>query len=223
MIVRSLSDAITTTLSNSINHPNVAGLVVTGIFYHFTFLGVDIAAMYYAYTDKELQDIKPYVDVQKKFNFFATVITFAVNLSFSSVIILCSVFLYYRNIRKVNYETSCFQRFFSPLFYVVNPTFDSVAFWRGITKEEEKKRIAWIVCFMLLSPCFSLASHVGYIFAAWLTKPSLALSVALLFLGVSLYLFLMFRQLYMVNKGIVLKYGTYYNLLISFLPILSSS
>ena len=55
---------------------------------------------------------------------------------------------------------------------------------------------------MLLAPLFSLISHIGYIFAAWLTEPSKTTLVALIFLGITVFLFIVFRQCYIANEKV---------------------
>ncbi len=208
MVVRSLSNAITTKLSSSLNHPTVTGMVLTGVFVHFCCLSLDMMAIYYMHHDEELRDNEPHVDVRKKLNFFTTAITLTFNLIVTLMIVLCLVYLQCQHIGAVN-ASRClklsFQCILSPCFYVIFGRFDVEEFWKGVSGNDEtqkRKYFAWIVCFMLLAPLFSFSSHLGYIFVAWLTKPTLALSVALMLLGVCLYLFFMFRQCYMVNKDI---------------------
>lgn len=213
MVVRSLKTSITTKLSNSANHPNVAGLVLTGIFYHLFFLAMDAVAVYNMLVDRELGDL-PNANAHERFNFFATWITLSFNLFITMTLLLCSAYLHSKHICGRNKGDCClfrhiFPRVFSPLFYVIFGDFDMEDFWRKVLDSHQndsaasklkRQHITWIVCFMLLSPVFSLASHIGYIFAAWLTEPSKATSVALLFLGVSIYMFLMLRQCYIANK-----------------------
>lgn len=219
VIVRSLKVPITNKLSNSLNHPSVAGLVLTGIFLHLFCLAMDMAAVYFMYLDKELEDIPLHANPHNSLNFFATGITLGVNIIISVLLIICSAYLHCKHILGPSkFFFTCkhvFQRVLSPIFYVIFGEFDQEDFWNSIYKDEKKRTIqdkkrirqhtVWVVCFMLLAPLFSLVSHVGYIFAAWLTEPSKTTSVALIFLGVAMFLFIMFRQCYIANEKVEAK------------------
>lgn len=214
VVVRSLRVPITSKLSNSLNHPSVAGLVLTGIFLHLFCLAMDMAAVRFMYLGRELKDIPAHANVHGSLNFFATGITLGINIIISVLLIICLAYLHCQHILDPSrfLFKQVFQRILSPLFYVVFGEFDQDDYWKSIYKEETKrtdsdeKRIrqhtAWVVCFMLLAPLFSLASHVGYIFAAWLTEPSKTTAVALIFLGVMVFLFVMLRQCYMTNERV---------------------
>lgn len=248
-VVRSMSVSITKKLSNSLNHPNVAGLVLTGVFLHMFCLCMDVAAVIFMWQDKELHDI-PNVNLHRRLNFFATWITLGLDLIVSVLVVLCAMYLHCQhtfNTHKRSLFKKVFQRIFAPLFYLIFGEYDQETFWneiysetnnpqntvpasivgsqpapedpvvvavepganRGIAnpddataKERNKQHIAWVVCFMQLAPLFSLASHIGYIFAAWLTDPYKATSVSLILLGVSVCMYMMLRQCYMANKNV---------------------
>lgn len=204
VVVRSLSNSITTKLSNSLNHPNVAGLVLTGIFFHFFFLALDMAALRLMMSDRELQDF-PGTDARQRLNSFVTWITFFFDLAITLLIVLpCSIYLHCQDtLKNGKLFNHIFQRIFSPLFYVIFGEFNLTKFWNSVRNGDDKverHHRAWIVCFMLLAPLFSLTSHAGYILAAWLTEPNKTTSVALVYIGIYLYMFLMLRQCYIANK-----------------------
>ena len=214
VVVRTLKVPITTKLSNSLNHPSVAGLVLTGIFLHLFCLAMDMAAVYYMHLDIELKDIPRNVDPHNSLNFFATGITLGFNILISFTLIVCSAYIHCKHIlgpRRFFFR-HVFQRVLSPIFYVVFGEFDQESFWKSTYKDEQersdddnrqiRRHTVWVVCFMLLAPLFSLVSHIGYIFAAWLTEPSKTTSVALIFLGITVFLFIVFRQCYIANEKV---------------------
>ena len=214
VVVRTLKVPITTKLSNSLNHPSVAGLVLTGIFLHLFCLAMDMAAVYYMHLDIELKDIPRNVNPRNSLNFFATGITLGFNVLISFTLIVCSAYIHCKHIigpRRFFFR-HIFQRVLSPIFYVVFGEFDQESFWKCTYKDEQersdddnrqiRRHTVWVVCFMLLAPLFSLISHIGYIFAAWLTEPSKTTSVALIFLGITVFLFIVFRQCYIANEKV---------------------
>ena len=258
-MVRSMSVPITKKLSNSLGHPNVAGLVLMGVFLHILCLAMDVTAVYFMWQDRELRDM-PSVDLHRHLNFFATWVTLGLDLIVSLLVVLCAMYLQCHNTQNHTLFKKVFQWVFSPLFYLIFGEYDQEAFWdavytepqpqpavardqgvvviqhgasEGITnaaanpdnatanptitnpvdnpvvntvvdntaEKSKRQHIAWIVCFMQLAPFFSLASHIGYIFAAWLTNPYKATSVSLIILGVSVCMYMMFRQCYIANKN----------------------
>ncbi len=226
VIIRSLSVPITARLSNSRNHPNVAGLVLTGVFFHLFSLALDAAAVYFMHADRELQDL-PHGNAHRSLNFFATWITFSFNMVVSLLLLLSVTYLHCQHIFGAGNGIfkHLFQRVFSPLFYMIFGEFDHEDFWetvrnyeengnpenggaaRDVAKSRKRQHDAWIVCLTLLAPLFSLASHTGYVFAAWLTQPFKATSAALVIIGMCVLVFLMFRQCYTANKGLKLDTG----------------
>ena len=100
VIARSLSVPITTKLSNSLNHPNVVGMALTGAFLHFFCLGLDIVAVYFMRHEKELQDIEPHVDVRKSINFFGIAITLTFNLAVTIMMMFCLLYLHCKHVRR---------------------------------------------------------------------------------------------------------------------------
>ena len=68
------------------------------------------------------------------------------------------------------------------------------------------RRTSWVLLIMLVSPLFSIASHAGYILAAWLTEPSKATETALIAVSLLVYTSLVFRQCYTANVKINLQF-----------------
>ena len=52
----------------------------------------------------------------------------------------------------------------------------------------------------MFAPLFSIASHAGYILAAWVTEPEKTTAIFLIAVGSFLYMFFVFRQCYIVHK-----------------------
>jgi hypothetical protein len=198
-VVRSLKVPIINKVSNSLNHPSIAGLVLTGIFIHLFCLAMDIAALLASRHSSYI---------------YVTVLTLAFNMVISTLLIICSAYIHFKHIldSKGCLFEQVFRRVLSPIFYVVFGEFDQDDFWestyKGETEQTDNDRInirqhtVWVVCFMLLAPLFSFFSHIGYIFAAWLTEPAQTTSVALIFLGITAFLFITFRQCYIANEKV---------------------
>ncbi len=66
--------------------------------------------------------------------------------------------------------------------------------------QDTNQRTIWIVTGLMFAPLFSIASHSGYILAAWVTEPAKTTAAFLLALSSFLYMFFMFRQCYIVHK-----------------------
>ena len=141
VVVRTLKVPITTKLSNSLNHPSVAGLVLTGIFLHLFCLAMDMAAVYYMHLDIELKDIPRNVDPHNSLNFFATGITLGFNVLISFTLIVCSAYIHCKHILgpRMFFFRHIFQRVLSPIFYVVFGEFDQESFWKSTYKDEQER------------------------------------------------------------------------------------
>ena len=205
VVVRSAHNTLPNKLYNSQNHANVAGIILAGILLVFFVVGMDILAVRKTYINAEFHDIPGGVNIHSTLNYFSTIITLILDLIISLIVILFLAYLCCIHSCGTNKCVKWFfPRAFSPFFYAVfGESLDQNKSWGKVfnNDEDEKKRhTAWLVSFVLLAPLFSIATHIGYICAAWLTDPAKATAVAITSIAVIFYVFFMFRQCYMTNK-----------------------
>ena len=86
--------------------------------------------------------------------------------------------------------------------WVIPASYNSIKAQRNLAI----RRTSWVLLIMLVSPLFSIASHSGYILAAWLTEPSKATEIALITMAILIYTGLIFRQCYIANADTDMKH-----------------
>lgn len=217
LIVRSLRKTIHVRIANKVNHQNLAGMVLTGMFVTFYIVGCDVMALYYAYFgDNELGSLH---QLKRSLNFIST----GVLLLYDGAVCMIPVSLLFYVCCRHMYSNShspsvnqnrwnrCLGRCLSCWFHrVLYPTSFTVIFGslkhKDLWVNEDKKwvnfRLVWIMTLSLVAPFFAISSHVTFILISWLTDTSKASSVALICLAVLIYLFFMFRQCYMANAKV---------------------
>ena len=215
MIVRSLHKNIHVRIARKVNHQNLAGLVLTGIFVTFYIVGCDALAVYYSFIGKnELSDTH---ELKRSLNFLTT----AVMLLYDGIVCLipltvllyvCCRHLYKNTYNKNGAQTKCNQllgscclgcclhRLLKMSFTIIFGTRKHSSFWND--EKWANLRLVWIMTLSLVAPLFVISSHVTFILVSWLTDTAKASSVALICLAVLLYLFFMFRQCYMANAKV---------------------
>ena len=224
VIVRSESRNIQRKIRNSTYHPNVAGMVITGMYVTIYIIALDIAACYYAiFGYHELNNIH----TLNCLNIASTAILLILDF-FSCVpgvivlVYICSSHCYCGNgmasqgnnaaisinnsdsqsvqpLNKCNKWVGklCLNHFFA---VILGNSANQAKLFTTKSKSSQNNRLVWIMTLSYVTPLFALSSHIPFILVSWLTDTAKASSVALTGIVVLVYLFLMFRQCYKVNS-----------------------
>jgi hypothetical protein len=226
IIVRSFRKNIQVRIAKTVNHQNLVGLVLTGVFVTFYILWLDCAAFYNTFiAENELSEVH---HLKKSANYITTSMMLLVDIiiwlmiTFVMLLYVCCWNVFND---KFSSESCCkkcatccleccLRGLLSVSFTCIFGTMNHKDLWKKNDPNTEKEkrivnlRLMWIMTLSLVSPILVISSHTMYILVSWLTDTAKASSVALLCLAVMLYLFIMFRQCYMVNAQVAdLKKG----------------
>lgn len=214
-VVRSLQQKIHTSIIKKINHQNLAGMVLTGMFVTFYIVGCDIAAFYYAYSGKN--ELSGQHQLKGSLNFLSTAILLALNITFCILPVMVLVYVCCTNLRintdnipDEGYRNRCLrscndycigQCCFGCCLYGVFAMSFSVLLGRSKNRDwwQNDRRLVWIMILSLTTPLFAISSHITFILVSWLIDTKKASSVALICFAALIYLFFMFRQCYKAN------------------------
>ena len=223
IFVRSTHEVINTGLALKQNHGSFAALITIGVFGQGVIIGIDAAALTYVVTKN--YEYSNYT-VQHTINCLITFVTFSFNAVIALIMLLCLLYLWctlcHRDAKQKCESCAfcptfcleaCLTCFLIPLFYGITGKRQQTAWTMPKEYNEDSRasqilvarRTSWVLLIMLVSPLFSLASHGGYILAAWLTGPSRATETALMLVATLIYASFIFRHCYAVNSKTNLK------------------
>ena len=201
-MIRSWNRVIHNKLSTSINHPDLAAIVITSFFFTLYVICLDIASVHYSRSKKD--EIGQYHNITESFNI--TVIDFL--LAYDLVILIAQLIAFcylalYPAGKSKGYGLLFFRWYFGLFFYLVFAKKNQKSLWKPSVKNENdiaKGRYLWVLIFSLLAPSFSLAGHFTYILMSWLIDSAQATSVALVYIGTLTIFFVIMRQCYETPK-----------------------
>lgn len=212
VIIRSTHRYVHTELTkSSIHHPMFAGLTLTGVHILLFILCLDAAAFYFY-----RKNMHEYSNdgVKENFNLFVVFITIIMDVVVALQFLFCMLYLccsqMYKECKCCKCCCECCLPFFiAPYFYVIFgqrirkwrlPKLNSEQGAQYDPKNAENKLNLWVLTGTMVAPVFCVASHAGYILIAWVTEPAKTTAAFLVALGSFLYLFVVFRQCYIVHK-----------------------
>ena len=228
IIVRSESRNIQRRIRDSANHPNVAGIVLTGMYVTIYIITLDFAACYYAiFGYHELNNIH----TLNRLNIASTAILLILDIlsCVPGVIVfvyICSSHCYHKTpanitvqpqpaapqhhriddqpVEPLNKCNKCIIKWCLNYFFVVilGTSTSQVELRTTENVDSHKSRLVWIMTLSYVTPLFAVSSHATFILVSWLTDTVKASSVALTSTVVLLYLFLVFRQCYKMNSDV---------------------
>ena len=210
-VIRSTHNEIRQKLTESSkDHPILVGLTLTGIYFMFFVIAMDIAALAFYRTDHEYSDF----GVDNTFNLFILWITFGFDAIVFLHLLMCMIYLCCFQLRKdgtcLSCTSCCLEKFlplfFISYFYAIFGSKTQSKMWKEMQSEsdgDDKKEspiVKWIVTALMLAPLFSVGSHAGYILIAWVTEPDKTTSAFLVGVGSLVFMFFVFKQCYTLYK-----------------------
>ena len=221
-MIRSWNSVIHDKLRHSVNHPDLAGIVIISFFLTLYVTGLDIVSAVYAYNKKDEIGRQNH-NITGSFNMRVTIILSIYDLS---VLIAQTIAFCYMSFNPAGKDNdccfSCFKWYFSLFFNLMFGESDQTLVWESSNIDTDKKyrnkknedasteikkkylissniRYLWVLTFCILAPIFSLSSHFMFILMSWLTDSTQATSFAIVYIGTLSFLHVAIRQCYVTN------------------------
>lgn len=209
LVIRSTHNSIHTKLTQSLTgYRNLAGLTLASIHILMFVLVMDCFAVHYYNTD--MHELS-HNAVRGHINLFSTAMTISFDLLvtlqflFFMIYLSCALFGDEYRITKWFLESGLLC-LIMPYFYAMLGKEEMEQMIRDLKSSDrdenkiKKKLKTWVVSGIMFAPLFSFASHAGYILLAWVTEPARTTAIFLAAVASFLYLFLLFRQCYVVYE-----------------------
>lgn len=224
IFIRSRHKEINKELILKRNHGVFAAMITIGVVVQAVIVVINAAAVTRVLTKQ--YEFHQY-DLQHTVNFFMTFITFSFNATIGLIMVLCLLYLWctlcHRD-AKTNCEScatcpticleDCLACCLIPLVFGITGKRQDTAWKMPKSYDNDAsdqkpefvtRRTAWVLVVMLVSPLFSLASHGGYILAAWFTGPSQATETALMLVAALIYASFVLSHSYTANSNVQFK------------------
>ena len=199
-VIRSTHNEIRQKLTESSKyHPILAGLTLTGTYFMFFVIAMDIAALKKKHEYSELE-------VDNTFNLFILKITFGFDAIVFLYLLVCMMYLCCFQLHKDGLCSpcapgclKCLPFFFIFYFYAIFGSKTQNKIWQ-LKEKGDKPIVMWMITALMLAPLFSIGSHAGYILIAWVTEPDKTTAAFLIAIGSFVFTFIVFKQCYTLYK-----------------------